>query len=269
MTKVNTYSLLAQEGHLISSCLTTGLTELRSADVHNKGAFYTALFNLSIGLERLLKVIVIIDHMVTNAMNAPSKELLMPYRHDIVKLYKSCVAISDKLGSPLKPFDKIDEIDKDMLRSLNKFADKSRYHNLDSLCSPTDKADPLESWSKILLRIVDNDVSKQRINKILCDARKMSAAIKDCSHVAMVGLSNEPLTLESALTLPGLHEQGVRFAVLRLIKFLAPIRDLLRDISQAALCVNDSPKQAVPFMEEFLDWVWDDRSYVLRKRRWP
>ena len=65
------YLLLQQEGYLISSSLTTGLTELRAAHVHNKGAFYTALFNLSVGFERLLKAIVIIDHMLDNGLAVP------------------------------------------------------------------------------------------------------------------------------------------------------------------------------------------------------
>ena len=54
------YIWLEQEGYLISSCLSMGLTELRKADVYNKGAFYSSFFNLSVGLERLLKSIIIL-----------------------------------------------------------------------------------------------------------------------------------------------------------------------------------------------------------------
>ncbi|WP_339466937.1 hypothetical protein [Pseudomonas capeferrum] len=269
MNRVDTYSLLSQEGYLISSCLATGLTELRKADVHNKGAFYTALFNLSIGLERLLKVVLIIDYMLANSMEAPEKELLLPYRHNIVKLYGRCVEISIKRHNPLRPCGDLNSIDQEILRSLNKFADKSRYHNLDSLCSPTNRIDPLESWDNILVKVIETDVSSKRINKILCNARSVSTAIQDCTLVNMVGLSKKPLTLEGALAIPGLHEQGIRFVILRLVKFLAPIRDLLSDISEEAFYKNDSPSPAVPLMGEFLEWIWDDRNYVLRKRRWP
>jgi len=41
------FLLLQQEGYLISSCLALGLTELRVANVHNKGAFYSSLLNIS------------------------------------------------------------------------------------------------------------------------------------------------------------------------------------------------------------------------------
>ena len=88
------FLLLQQEGYLIRGCLTTGLTQLRGANVHNKGAFYTALFNLSVGSERLLKAIIIIDYMVKNNLAVPSKKQLKTYGHDILELYDSCLAIS-------------------------------------------------------------------------------------------------------------------------------------------------------------------------------
>jgi hypothetical protein len=49
------FLLLHQEGHLISACLALGLTELRVANVHNKGALYSSLLNISVGMERLMK----------------------------------------------------------------------------------------------------------------------------------------------------------------------------------------------------------------------
>ncbi len=85
------FLLLQQEGHLISSCLTNGLTELRAANVHNKGAFYSALFNLSVGIERLLKAIVIIEHMLNNNLSVPNKRQLKRYGHNIVELYDTGV----------------------------------------------------------------------------------------------------------------------------------------------------------------------------------
>ena len=119
MTKIDTYSLISQEGYLISSCLATGLTELRKADVHNKGSFYTSLFNFSIGLERLMKAVVIIDHMLENKMRAPTKKVLKAYGHNVFELYGTCASISDKRAVNVKPRAELDEVGQDMLRSLN------------------------------------------------------------------------------------------------------------------------------------------------------
>lgn len=96
----SSFLLLQQEGYLISSCLGTGPTEFRNAHVHNKDAFYIALFNPSIGIERLLKAIVIIDHMLNNSLSVPTKKQLKSYGHNIVQLYNTCEKIGIKRQCP-------------------------------------------------------------------------------------------------------------------------------------------------------------------------
>jgi hypothetical protein len=61
----NSFLLLQQEGYLIRTSLAQGLTLLRSANLGETGHYYGAFFGLSIALERLLKVIIILDHMAT------------------------------------------------------------------------------------------------------------------------------------------------------------------------------------------------------------
>jgi len=144
------FTLLQQEGYLISSCLTTGLTELRSANVHNKGVFYAALFNLSIGIERLLKATIIIDHMLKNNLSVPTRKQLKNYGHDILELYSSCVVISQEEFSKIPPLDTIEEQSHEILCLLNDFAQTTRYHNLDALSSAGSGKDPLLHWNEIL-----------------------------------------------------------------------------------------------------------------------
>ena len=51
---------LQQEAFLVGSCLAMGLTEIRAAHVGARGKFYTASFQLAIGLERLCKLTLIL-----------------------------------------------------------------------------------------------------------------------------------------------------------------------------------------------------------------
>lgn len=78
--------LLQQEGHLFHSCLTVGLTALMTANLDRKGDFYSAFFQLSIGLERAMKVVIIIEHMATNQLKAPTKSQIQSYGHDLIQL---------------------------------------------------------------------------------------------------------------------------------------------------------------------------------------
>ena len=109
------FLLLQQEGYLIRSCLALGLTELRNAHVHNKGSFYTALFNLSVGLERLLKAIVIIDHMLNNGLSVPTKKQLQAYGHNIIELYDACETIGTARQSPIPSRAQLDAIDREIM----------------------------------------------------------------------------------------------------------------------------------------------------------
>lgn len=262
------FLLLQQEGYLISSCLGTGLTELRDAHVHNKGAFYTALFNLSIGLERLLKAIVIIDHMLNNALSVPTKKQLQAYGHNIVELYDTCEKIGNRRQSPVRGRSNLDAIDQDLLLLLRDFASTTRYHNLDALSASQNGLDPLAHWGQIILAILGSDVRQRQKEKILTQANVVADAIGSVTLTLMHGLDQSPLTTAEALALPGLHDQAARFAVLRMVGLLCPLRDLLGAVSREAYGLG-TPVPPFPQMQEFLEWLWNDRDYVLRKKRWP
>ncbi len=63
-----TFKLLQQEAFLARSSLLAGLDELLRANVieTDKGRFYGAFFLLSIGLERLMKLLIVCHHMANN-----------------------------------------------------------------------------------------------------------------------------------------------------------------------------------------------------------
>lgn len=263
-----TFLLLQQEGHLIQSCLTNGLTELRAAHVHNKGAFYSSLFNLSIGMERLLKSAVIIDHMLRNNMVAPTVKQLKGYGHNIIELFDACGKIAEERSFQFPDLGEFDEIDNSIISLLSDFALITRYHNLDSLSTSQNKKDPLHQWSDIMLNILDADVKKSHRDKVLAKAELVAKAIDDIAITVMHGLDKTPLTTEQALSLPGLHELAVKYAVFRLVKVIVAIRDFIADICHLAygLGFNVPP---FPQMQEFLSWAWDDKQYAMRKKKWP
>ncbi len=262
------FLLLQQEGYLISSCLGTGLTDLRAAHVHNKGAFYTALFNLSVGLERLMKALIIMEHMLNNNLNVPSKKQLKGYGHNISELYDCCASIAHNRNFDFPNKDALNPVQRELLSLLSGFAQTARYHNLDALNQSHFGKDPLVHWSEILLAILEHDVSQRQKNKILGQAHLVASAIGDDTFTLMHGLDKHPLSTEEALALPGLHDQATKFAVLHLVNILASLRELTSEISHLAYTVK-TPAPPFPQMQEFIEWIWDDRQYVLRKKKWP
>jgi hypothetical protein len=130
------FDLLQQEGHLIHSCLTYGLTALRHSRVDQKGQFYTAFFQLSIGLERLMKTNLVIAHMARHKFASPTKKELQSFGHDLLSLFEACKQI--KIPSTSSQLDVISPgtIAHEIVSFLGEFAKSTRYFNLDGLAHP-------------------------------------------------------------------------------------------------------------------------------------
>lgn len=264
----SSFLLLEQEGFLISSCLVRGLTDLRSAHVHNKGVFYSSLFNLSIGIERLLKALVIVEHMAANNVSVPTKKQLKSYGHNIEELYDRCVTIASARGVAVPDRNSLNSIQKEIISLLSDFAQTTRYHNLDALNPSHVGKDPLDHWAQIVTAILEKDVPKAQKEKILSQSSLVASAIDDVTITIMHGLDKSPLSTEEALALPGLHDQAAKYAVLHVVRILVPLRELTSELSHCAYAL-DTPEPVFPQMQVFFQWLCDDRQYVLRKKRWP
>jgi hypothetical protein len=215
-----------------------------------------------------MKAAVIIDHMVKNNLALPTRRQLKTYGHDLLQLHASCVEISKSESQQITPIGSVDAISQEILVLLNDFAQTTRYHNLDALSSPTSSKDPLAHWNEILLEILRVDVPARNKTRIMNRGVAIADAISEITVTLMQGLDQKSLSTAHALVLPGLHDQAARHAVLYIVKLLCPLRDLLSDLSHKAYTIGVSPPP-FPQMQEFIQWLYDDRPYVLRKKRWP
>lgn len=263
----DSYILLQQEGHLIHTCLAAGLTKLRNSHVHNKGEFYAALFNLSIGTERLLKAILIMHHMLRNDLAVPTKGQLKAFGHNLISLYATCAEISVNERSRVPPLSALHPITREVLELLSDFAQTTRYHNLDALSSSSASKDPLHHFDEILHMVLTSDVPKRTVQKIVKSRSQIAAALSDISMIVAQGLDGSDLTLEQGVVLPALHEKAVRHVVLRVVQLLTPLKELIDTLSRMGY--KHGPIPPFPQMHEFIEFLWDDRKYVLRKKKWP
>ena len=215
-----------------------------------------------------MKASIIIDHMMKNNLSAPTTKELKAYGHDLVQLYHSCCALSMLESRQVPELTTLDDTSRDILMLLSDFSQTTRYHNLDALSSGRQHEDPLSLWNDILLAILEVDVTERRKQKIVATASAISASMSDSTFTVMQGLDQRALTTEQALALPGLHEEAVKHAVLYIVKLLCPLRDLISDLSHKAYTTGLTVPP-FPQMQEFLEWLYDDRTYILRKRRWP
>jgi hypothetical protein len=109
-------SILGREAYTISDLLANGLGSMRKIN-RQEGIYYNSFYNLSIGLERLAKLIIYLKNPSLN---------IKDFGHDLVKL-------NSKLGIIFE-----DETINSILRFLNTFAKGNRYCIIDYLGSKVD-----------------------------------------------------------------------------------------------------------------------------------
>src|SRR5262245_565743 len=141
-----TFSLLQQEGHLTKHTLLTGFDLLLKAnftDTHI-GHYYSAFFQISIGIERLLKLTAITDYMLENNFSPPTdKELKSQYGHKIKTLYSHCIDICNKRSEGTHTLPEENSNEAAVLDFLDNYANQARYYNLSQLSNKTLATSPL------------------------------------------------------------------------------------------------------------------------------
>ncbi len=143
------FSLLVQEAHLIKNTLLSGFDLLLKANFFQDkdGYFYSAFFNISIGMERILKLAVVTNHMLTNNYQTPTiKWLKNTFRHDISILYNdSLKMIPVYLNQQITPTTKAAH-DEALIYFFTEYGIGSRYFNLNEVCEAKMDRSPLDKW---------------------------------------------------------------------------------------------------------------------------
>jgi hypothetical protein len=269
----DSFLLLQQEAYLIRTSVAQGLTLLRSANLGEKGHYYGAFFGLSIGLERLLKVIIILEHMARNDLTPPARKTLRTYGHDLIELFSTALAIpTDKSPHPLAAVAP-GSIESDILTQLSDFGEAcGRYANLDSLAIGRPQADPLAAWKTIIERILDEDVPNRKKERARRTALALTTAFSDCASVRAHDLDKQPLSLQQWFEVPQLHELAASRAVVHVFRILCPMKELLEIVDLRLMLETQRrglQEPVAPCVHEFLDFVLRDESVTLRKKRWP
>jgi len=265
----NIFLLLQQEGFVFRSSITQGLTALRRAREDDKGHCYSAFFNLSIGLERLLKVIMIIDHMCRNEMIPPSVRQIKSYGHEILQLFEATqeINVRHRPGQPIK----LSKCEHDLFSFLDEFGTGARYYNVNELSGASQGRDPLSAWAGVLNSILDENnllkTANSRREKAVVQASLISPDVFVVAH----GLDRRPLTLEDAYATMRVHDLACKYAVYHVVRVLAELRDLTMTLSHLAGAIDRTQGKdipTVPSMHEFLSFVDTDKRAILNKMRW-
>lgn len=271
----DTWFLLQQEGYLAHSCLCNGLTALRQANIGDKkGLFYSAFFELSIGFERTLKLILILNHMARNQLVAPDSKTVEHYGHKLIALFDSARAICTARGlAALDIFDQ-DSLAIVILRFLDSFAHPSgRYSNINKLTGNKHKSitDPIAKWGEIADKIMRDDATPFQRKRADLNGELILEQL-DGAAISLISDMNQ-----GRMDIARLHSRASeldtasRHAIYALVTLISALREVIASLCYSASEVADNQSGTcdVPDMAEFFQFAWAERQYVMRKRRWP
>lgn len=137
----------AHEAGLASYCIGTGLASLRKSNFAEPRHYYGAFFDYTIGLERVVKLALIVDHCVEHGRFPDSERYVRQYGHSLVDLMAALPKIRDELSPDARIWEAPGGAVADAAISvLSEFASVTRYYNIGVLTGKEPTADPVERW---------------------------------------------------------------------------------------------------------------------------
>lgn len=271
-----TWFLLEQEGLLAKACLCNGLTALRRANVGDKkGLFYSAFFELSIGFERTLKLVLILDHMARNQLAPPDSKTVEDYGHKLRALFDSAKAICATRDETALDAFQPDSLPIVILGFLDDFAHPGgRYANINKLTGHKHKAmaDPIVKWGEIANRIMCEHATPAERKRAELNGQLASAAFGDAAASLISDMNQQQMGVSRLFARASELDSAARHAIYALVTLIAALREVIDSLCDSAWKASPAgrlDRPDIPNMKEFFQFAWADRQYVMRKRQWP
>lgn len=264
------YGLILRELKVAKDLLNSGITTIGNANQEHMGLYYSAFTDLSQGLERLMKVIIIL-RFISERNKLPTKKEIQSFSHNLEALYKECVNFGLKLNIVDGLGDR--EVITKMINVLDKFAsdpDNGRYYNYSMIfCGdkPLDKMpdDCIMDWSlEVDEFLIKRHVCKRTKEKFHSMADSIVPIIDKYSIIKMDGELGPvigPHVFVDGNTRYLLSNQLRMFFLAKLVRYLSRILSAQTNVIRGL-----DPE--VPHYEEVFRYYLIEDKYLRRKRRY-
>lgn len=219
------WAALAREATLVSQLIGSGVTALGRASFDARfGEYYTSFFGLSIGIERLAKLILIADYAMEHGGVLPAQTVVRRFGHRLTELIEKAHNIAAKHGIRLQFSKPDDPICWAIIDCLDAFADASRgrYANFEQIGNPAfdPNNEPVKRWwTKVVEPILE---------------RHRGGAVEGSLHTKEQGeMLTDPAHACEFTEQAARAQQYGRFYTLSVVRWLSGIFDKLVD--EAAL----------------------------------
>lgn len=264
-----TFRALLKEADFTKEMLSSGATQIRSANYASKGIYFQAFVSLSTGLERIGKLSLILDHYIKTGGSFPDLNYMKKnIGHKLGLLYEKSQEIVKERSLRFKYAQILnDPILLAILGVLHDFAEGDRYANINYFVGSAQSEDPIARWfGEIDLPIFENRVSVQRKAQVLKNAEtvaEMSRSWAVVFHSSETGRNIEDIHEASVRT--GIFESVSPYRqlyVLQIIRYWVELLGLLEGPARAI------GKEEIPFFGELFAHFYNDDSFFRSRKTW-
>ena len=184
LTADEEYQLFYSECATIASFLKSGIETIRNIVFPDEGMLLNAMFSLSQGIERFLKVDYALLFEKQNNRFPDSKEF-KTLGHNIKTIFSELILLTKQLGISNNRLDSIknhEEPYESIINILSDFASMLRYHNLNMLSDTAQNITPAAKWHlEVEEKVIQNKIITINNEKLLkaefMDSRQMGMLI--------------------------------------------------------------------------------------------
>jgi len=268
------FSLLAQEAHLAKNTLLSGLDLLLKANFFQDkdGYFYSAFFHISIGMERILKLAVVTNHMLSNNYQVPTKKQLKKISHNIRELDDKALEMMPLYRHPNASSPIRTDNDKALIDFFTEYGSESRYFNLDEVCEAKMDRSPLDKWLDLSISIYEEYTSpKIRQKSELNLMYKMDRNGIVNGFTDHLNEEGNPLMVFDCFHRQYMIQKSTPLVIWRLIEVLRPMYFLLEAMANKATDYETENKinsMVIPHYEDFFYFLLAEKSTIKRRKKW-
>ncbi|SNB59171.1 hypothetical protein SAMN04487880_3449 [Marinobacter sp. es.042] len=265
---------IRRESVLARDLIGSGVTALGRANYADQlGQYYSAFFGLSVGLERLSKLVLVVDHALSNHGQMPSEDVVRRYGHRLTELLNKVDQIALEHGAHLTYQRPKDIIALSIVDCLDSFADarRGRYANFGSLDTPNlSSEEPIKSWWELVAHHIlsKHYEGKQIQRNVESRANMIDSIMSGFTHVLHVDESEQTMdNVRTASVRTGqtkVVQKFGRYHTLTTVRWLSDVYTQL-----AKMAAYQYRYEAFFGSWEFLQTYTVDDSFLKSRKVWP
>jgi len=268
------YHPLGREASLVRHLVGSGATALGKANYADQmGEYYTAFFGLSVGLERLSKLILVADYAISSAGKMPEEKEIRKFGHKLIDLAEAVDTIVQKRNLALKYMRPNTRISSRILECLDAFADarRGRYANFASLDDPNlSSEEPIRKWwdevaEAVLEQYYYGKSSQKRVETNAAIIDSMISPITMVHHTDESGQHMQDIKSASIRT--GQNEIVQKYSRYHALTIVRWLSDVLGTIAHI-VCHQHNIGGFFGMDEYFYTYTVDD-SFLKTRKIWP